>query len=87
MDENLLQLLTELRVLKNAGELDDDESVANQQTLWRNRLEYNVLESCLRHHDEDVCIGEWKCKKIYCFRHPKFSVKFTDKTRNARSLG
>ena len=54
MDGNLLELLKDLRIAKNAGELDDDEGLANQETRWRNRLDYRALETCLKHHDEEV---------------------------------
>ncbi|XP_015126019.1 thyroid adenoma-associated protein homolog [Diachasma alloeum] len=50
----LLAHLKELRVKKNSGELDDEASLSLQETRWRNRLDYDLISSCLQNFNEDV---------------------------------
>ncbi|KAL6425099.1 hypothetical protein ACFW04_009413 [Cataglyphis niger] len=51
-EEDLYKLLNDLRILKQKGELDTDEKLAQQTVKWRNTLEYCALETCIRHHSE-----------------------------------
>ncbi|EFN66762.1 Thyroid adenoma-associated protein [Camponotus floridanus] len=51
-EEELYKLLNGLRILKQKGELDTDDKLAQQTLKWRNTLEYYVLETCIRHYSE-----------------------------------
>lgn len=55
-EEDLYKLLNGLRILKQKGELDTDEKLAQQTVKWRNTLEYCTLETCIRHYSEKVTI-------------------------------
>lgn len=55
-EEELYRLLNGLRILKQKGELDTDEKLAQQTVKWRNTLEYCALETCIRHYSEKVTI-------------------------------
>lgn len=55
-EEELYRLLNGLRILKQKGELDTDEKLAQQTVKWRNTLEYSVLETCIRHYSDKVTI-------------------------------
>lgn len=56
-EEELYRLLNDLRILKQKGELDTDDNLAQQTLKWRNTLEYYVLETCIRHYSEKVTIN------------------------------
>jgi len=56
-EEELYRLLNGLRILKQKGELDTDDKLAQQTVKWRNTLEYCVLETCIRHYSEKVTIN------------------------------
>nr|XP_012233310.1 PREDICTED: thyroid adenoma-associated protein isoform X1 [Linepithema humile] len=52
-EKELHTFLSDLRILKQKGELDTDEKLKQQDVKWRNTLEYCVLESCIRHYSKE----------------------------------
>lgn len=56
-EEDLNKILIDLRVSKKSGELDNHEKFVNQQDKWRNTIDYSVLETCVKHYNEGVCIS------------------------------
>ncbi|KAI4501053.1 hypothetical protein M0802_003856 [Mischocyttarus mexicanus] len=53
-EKDLNKILNDLRVSKRSGELDNHEKFINQRDKWRNAIDYNVLETCVKHCNEDV---------------------------------
>ncbi|XP_035729863.1 thyroid adenoma-associated protein-like isoform X2 [Vespa mandarinia] len=53
-EEDLNKILTDLRVSKRSGELDNHEKFINQRDKWRNTIDYSVLETCVKHYNEGV---------------------------------
>ncbi|XP_043666118.1 thyroid adenoma-associated protein [Vespula pensylvanica] len=53
-EKDLNKILTDLRVSKKSGELDNYEKFVNQQDKWRNTIDYSVLETCVKHYNEGV---------------------------------
>lgn len=53
-EKDLNKILNDLRVSKRSGELDNHEKFVNQNDKWRNTLDYNVLETCVQHYNQDV---------------------------------
>lgn len=55
-EKELHTFLSDLKILKQKGELDTDEKLEQQDVKWRNTLEYCVLESCVRHYSKEVTV-------------------------------
>lgn len=53
-EKQLYKLLSDLRKLKQNGELDTEEKLEQQTVKWRNTLEYRELRASVRHHSEEV---------------------------------
>lgn len=49
-NDDLLKVISVLKLLKKSGDLDEDKYFFYQSTKWRNILKYSVLESWLKHH-------------------------------------
>lgn len=55
-NDNLIKVISVLKVLKKNGDLDEDKYFLYQDFKWRNILEYSVLESWMKHHCQSVSI-------------------------------
>lgn len=62
--EELLESIFDLKMEKKNGYLDSEHCLNNQQTKWRDKIEYKTLEKYLLHQNEQVFINTFLfCEK------------------------